>query len=70
VYECIRSIKRRIDEESRTPGLVNIPLVPKTLSSIELPYRLTRTLMDDQFLLCYERGWNLSYSTKVILSKL
>ncbi|CAF3421432.1 unnamed protein product [Rotaria sp. Silwood1] len=90
VYECIRSIKRRIDEDPATPvsvlyeqqvkkfrrengaaGSVPVfdrvrsclyeyrsskhPPVPKSLSSIEVPYRLTRTLLDDRFLLNHNR---------------
>ncbi|CAF4228058.1 unnamed protein product, partial [Rotaria sordida] len=90
VYECIRSIKRRIEEEPTAPvsllyeqqvkkfrrengsaGSVSIfdrvksslyeyrssmqPPIPKTLSSIIVPHRLTRTLMDQNFLFCHNR---------------
>ncbi|CAF1335422.1 unnamed protein product [Rotaria sordida] len=90
VYECIRSIKRRIDEDPGSPvsvlyeqqvkkfrrengaaGSVPVfdrvksslyeyrsskhPPVLKSLSSIEVSYRLTRTLMDDRFLLNHNR---------------
>ncbi|CAF4340244.1 unnamed protein product, partial [Rotaria sordida] len=90
VYECIRSIKRRIEEEPTAPvsllydqqvkkfrrengsaGSVPIfdrvksslyeyrssmqPPIPKTLSSIIVPHRLTRTLMDQNFLFCHNR---------------
>ena len=88
VYECIRSIKRRIEEESTAPvsllydqqvkkfshenGSADAvlifdrvksslyeyrsskqPPIPKTLSSIIIPHRLTRTLMDQNFLFCH-----------------
>ena len=88
VYERIRSIKRRIEEELTAPvsllydqqvkkfrrengsaGAVPIfdsvksslyeyrsskqPPIPKTLSSIIISHRLTRTLMDQNFLFCH-----------------
>jgi hypothetical protein len=85
VYECIKSIKRRIEEEPTTPvsllydqqvksldvivaAAVPVfdrvksslyeyhsskqPPIPKTLTSIDVPCRLTRTLMDQNFLFC------------------
>ncbi|CAM4828975.1 unnamed protein product [Rotaria magnacalcarata] len=87
IYECIKSIKRRIEEEptaavsllydqqvkkfrreNGTAASIPVfdrvksslyeyrsskqPLVPKALSSIDIPYRLTRTLLDQNFLLC------------------
>ncbi|CAF3513907.1 unnamed protein product [Rotaria socialis] len=87
IYECIKSIKRRIEEEptaavsllydqqvkkfrreNGTAASIPVfdrvksslyeyrsskqPPVPKALSSIDIPYRLTRTLLDQNFLLC------------------
>ena len=88
VYECISSIKRRIEEEPTAPvsllydqqvkkfrrengsaDAVPIfdrvksslyeyrsskqPPIPKTLSSIIISHRLTRTVMDQNFLFCH-----------------
>ncbi|CAF1540199.1 unnamed protein product [Adineta ricciae] len=87
VYECIQSIKQRIDKEPTAPvsmlydeqvkkfrrdygnaGAIPVfdrvksslyeyrsskqPTIPKTLSSIVVPYSLTRTLTDENFLFC------------------
>ena len=88
LYECIRSIKRRIEEgptapvsllydqqvkkfrcENGSAGAIPIfdrvksslyeyrsskqPLIPKILSSIIIPRRLTRTLMNQKILFCH-----------------
>ncbi|CAF3066795.1 unnamed protein product [Rotaria sp. Silwood2] len=87
VYECIKSIKRRIEEEPTVPvtllydqqvkkfrrddgSTASIPVfdrvksslyeyrsskyppVPRSLSSIDIPYQPTRTLSDQNFLSC------------------
>jgi hypothetical protein len=93
-YECIRSVKRRIDEEPTAPvsslyeqevkkfrrengsaAMIPIfdraksslyeyrsskhPPVPKSLSSIYVPYPLTRSMMDQHFLFSYNRQASL-----------
>jgi hypothetical protein len=91
VYECIKSIKRRIEEEPTAPvsllydqqvkkfrrdndSAAAVPIfdrvksslyeyrslkqppIPKTLTSIDIPDRLTRTLMHENFLFCNNKS--------------